>query len=158
MKYLKSFNENKINFIDNLKSFCDNHLAFLIDNGFIVRTHSKKNDYCIEIIKGWSDGRFISVTDFTWDEIKDDFIPFFEMLSNKYIIDDCNFRGDMETLNTREISISLNDILDDKVDDILIDEKNSINRHTSKNKKVENLLPKISSIKIIIKSEVFKKV
>ncbi len=151
MIYLKSFNENKVNFIDNLKIFCDDYLAFLIDNGFIVRTYSKKNDYCIEIIKGWRGGRSISVTDFNWDEIKDDFIPFFEILSSKYTIDDCNFRGDMETLNTREISISKNNILDDRVNDILIDEKNSINRHPDKSRKVENLLPKIGSVKIIIK-------
>ena len=122
MKYLKSFNENKVNYIDNLKSFCDNHLAFLIDNGFMVKPHSKKNDYCIEIIKGWDNGRFISVTDFNLGDIKDDFIPFFEMLSNKYTIESCNFRGDMETLNTRDISISESDILNDKVDDILIGE------------------------------------
>jgi hypothetical protein len=67
MRYLKQFNENNTL---NAKEFCTMHLANLLDNGF--------NNY--NIIK--------------WDSIKDEFIPFLHILSNKYNIESLPYYKD----------------------------------------------------------------
>ena len=94
MKYLKKYNEAKsrrYSFsakpeegeLDELKDFCETNLAYLIDEDFVVEV---SNDYThknfhISILKEGS-----KYKGFTWEEVKDYFIPFLTHLSRKYEI------------------------------------------------------------------------
>ena len=94
MRYLKSFNESKMRKygfmakpeegeLDELKDFCETNLAYLVDEDFVVEV---SNDYThknfhISILKEGS-----KYKGFTWEEVKDYFIPFLTHLSRKYSI------------------------------------------------------------------------
>ena len=94
MKYLKRYNEaksRKFSFsakpeegeLEELKDFCETHLAYLIDENFVVEV---SNDYThknfhISILKEGSKDK-----GFTWEEVKDYFIPFLTHLSRNYSI------------------------------------------------------------------------
>lgn len=94
MRYLKSFNESKsrrYSFsaapeegeLDELRDFCETHLAYLVDEDFVVEV---SNDYThknfhISILKEGS-----KYKGFTWEEVKDYFIPFLTYLSRNYSI------------------------------------------------------------------------
>lgn len=94
MKYIKSFNESKsrrYSFsatpeegeLDELRDFCETHLAYLVDEDFVVEV---SNDYThknfhISILKEGS-----KYKGFTWEEVKDYFIPFLTHLSRNYSI------------------------------------------------------------------------
>lgn len=79
MKHLKKFNEavNK----QELKEFCEEYLAYLMDEGFEIEIVSE-------------DGlEFIHIYDyqdrpFQWSEVKDHFIPFLRMLELNYNLED----------------------------------------------------------------------
>ena len=94
MKYLKTYNEaksRKFGFmakpeegeLDELKDFCETNLAYLVDEDFVVEV---SNDYThknfhISILKEGS-----KYKGFTWEEVKDYFIPFLTHLSRNYSI------------------------------------------------------------------------
>jgi hypothetical protein len=94
MIYLKSFNESKMRKfgfmakpeegeLDEIRDFCETHLAYLVDEDFVVEV---SNDYThknfhISILKEGS-----KYKGFTWEEVKDYFIPFLTHLSRKYSI------------------------------------------------------------------------
>jgi hypothetical protein len=94
MRYLKRFNEAKSRSyyfsakpeegeLDELKDFCETNLAYLIDEDFVVEV---SNDYThknfhISILKEGS-----KYKGFTWEEVKDYFIPFLTHLSRNYSI------------------------------------------------------------------------
>jgi hypothetical protein len=87
MKYLKKFNENKVDKED-LKKFIDQYLAFLIDMGFEYNITIERDDYdnelwCFNIGKAGDDYDEVS-NYFKWDDVKYDMIPFFEILSKKF--------------------------------------------------------------------------
>ncbi len=166
MKYLKLFEDiDKVEvekmttankFKNKLKEFCDNYLAYLIDQGFTVQTKydgDRRGDFkCVIVLSKPKIGPVrLFRSKFTWDEIKDDFIPFFNMLSREYSILNTTFSaypknpspgidysrrfGTTHPIsNINELSITNKEILDDKVNDKL--------------EKME--LPKISWIKIKI--------
>jgi hypothetical protein len=94
MKYLKRYNEaknRKFSFsakpeegeLEELKDFCETHLAYLIDENFVVEVSNDftHKNFHISIIKEGS-----KYKGFTWEEIKDYFIPFLTHLSRKYEI------------------------------------------------------------------------
>ncbi len=89
MKYLKKFNESEsiINYSD-IKKFCEDNLAYLIDSGFSVDVsfHSNGEFLIVKLLKIEND----MYLHFYWDDIKDDFIPFLQVLSDKY-----NFNNDV---------------------------------------------------------------
>ena len=94
MKYLKTYNESKsrkFGFmskpeegeLEELKDFCETNLAYLVDEDFVVEV---SNDYThknfhISILKEGS-----IYKGFTWEEVKDYFIPFLTHLSRNYSI------------------------------------------------------------------------
>ena len=83
MKYLKPFNENTDNFKEELQDFCDNNLAYLLDEGTEIQV--------IESPGGWSELHLIRILldqPKRWNEIKDHMIPFLTRLQNKYEITD----------------------------------------------------------------------
>lgn len=79
MKYLKRFNESNDVFIDKLEDFCEKNLAYLLDDGYYFNI-SDNGDY--SKIRITNRGK-----DIIWDNFKDDFLPFLELLEDKYIID-----------------------------------------------------------------------
>jgi len=101
MRYLK-YNEeftgitdpNLIKLVDDLKSFANDSLAYLIDDGFSISVGRKSYnpikgylpEFSILKRKGEVDEyNTAKVEKFTWEEIKDDFIPFIEMCNEKYL-------------------------------------------------------------------------
>ena len=87
MKYLKPFNENTDNFKEELQDFCDNNLAYLLDEGTEIQV--------IESPGGWSELHLIRILldqPKRWNEIKDHIIPFLTRLVSKYEISNQPFR------------------------------------------------------------------
>jgi hypothetical protein len=93
MKHLKKFNEalsesNFTNFKIELEKFCNDNLAYLIDIGFKVNLDwmqgngSNKGYIRLRIGKDKSGKE----RQFFWNEVMTDFIPFFELLDEKYIL------------------------------------------------------------------------
>ena len=75
MKHLKRFNEATENFREELRDFCENNLAYLLDDGRLLVEDSRDNLVRVQL-------NFDRDKD--WDEIKDHIIPFFIRLTNKY--------------------------------------------------------------------------
>ena len=87
MKYLKRFNEGLAQ--EDLKDFCESSLAYLLDEGFTINVMSA-DDIRSRLPRGqfniWlqkDNGRDF----FKWDDVKDYYIPFLQLLSNRYVID-----------------------------------------------------------------------
>lgn len=87
MKHLKPFNENKDN-TEELQDLCDSYFAYLYDEGFEIQIEGQESSgYVIKIVKPTVERNF-SINPlclwgnqtFTWDEIKDYFIPFTQQL------------------------------------------------------------------------------
>lgn len=83
MKYLRKYNES---FSDDLKEFCEIHLSYLMDLGFKVDitpkpwiTTGEGNYYSLHKLSISKNGEF-----FSWNDIRDEFIPFYEMLKSNY--------------------------------------------------------------------------
>ncbi len=81
MKYLKRFNESKLG--DELEDFCKEYLAYLTDEKFECYVNSNNINTHITILDRNSDG---TCRRFYWSEIEDDFIPFLQILSERYVI------------------------------------------------------------------------
>lgn len=128
MKYLKKYNENADSKLLELQEFCNSYMAYLIDTGFQIKCeygkYVNKEDIYIKFnkvvtINSNIDKEIFKSRLFNWDDVKDDFIPFYEILSNKYDIVEkfllCDrIRG--SNINPRKKIIS-DDILEDKVNE-----------------------------------------
>ena len=90
MKYLKKFNESvdieSLNTVLELKSFTEDCLAYLLDDGLEVDVQNayKQEGYWEEKI--YEISLFNSTREFSWRQIKDYYIPFIQLLSNRYEI------------------------------------------------------------------------
>jgi hypothetical protein len=90
MRYLKTF--ESVDLENDLKDFCETYLAYLLDEDFqldvIWMGHDyiviKSDCYTINLIKLNDYG----ATGFTWNEVKDSYIPFLHMLDKQYEIMD----------------------------------------------------------------------
>lgn len=70
---------------EELEDFCDTHLAYLTDEGFTIDYEELYGGHCTNVTIRHSkreDRKYSH--DFSWDEIKDRFIPFIQMLSKEY--------------------------------------------------------------------------
>ena len=76
MKYLRKYQENSNK---ELKDFCKSYLSYLIDDGFDISFNSRMNMFNFFKTE--------SVLEFKWDDIRDEFIPFLEVLVTQYNID-----------------------------------------------------------------------
>jgi hypothetical protein len=68
-----------------LEDFCDTHLAYLTDEGFYIDYEELYGGHCTYVTIRHSkreDSKYSN--DFSWNEIKDRFIPFLQMLSKEY--------------------------------------------------------------------------
>lgn len=82
MKYLKSFNEKKNyqEIFSDVKELCEESLVYLLDDpSYNLEFFSIQNTLSIVFLKK-------EKTSFSWDDIKEDYIPFIEILSSKYNI------------------------------------------------------------------------
>lgn len=88
MKYLKEFNESfraPSSFREEVQEFCENYLAYLIDDDFSIETnlyHLDPVSVSFVLIR-----RFVGEIEpilFSWNEVKDYYIPFLQMLQRKY--------------------------------------------------------------------------
>jgi hypothetical protein len=86
MKHLKSFNESKENFTEELKDFCENSLAYLLDDGYNVSVYKypMKNYAIVSLGLLFENSITFDWKRFYWDDIKDSFIPFLQLLSRRY--------------------------------------------------------------------------
>jgi hypothetical protein len=134
MKHLRRFNES-VNKEEELQDFCDTYLAYLLDEDFSIDTMPRDKDLddseIISLKKGHrTDSMAIGDPSlmFSWDEIKDHFIPFIYMLSKQYTITNLklwnlnrgniiNNKFDMakDTRLFIDYEYSLSQILEDKV-------------------------------------------
>lgn len=90
MKHLRRFNESvdmeALNMVLELKSFTEDCLAYLMDEGLNVEVEKAFRE------EGYDISLFNSTREFTWQQIKDYYIPFIQLLSNRYEI--INMTGD----------------------------------------------------------------
>ena len=86
MKHLKRFNESlSSEQKDELMDFCETSLAYLIDEGFEVRLISDFSDTTVRVcLLKPVNGR---VSRFNWNEVKEYYIPFLQLLSRRYDFD-----------------------------------------------------------------------
>ena len=107
MKYIKKFLIKESVDIEEVQDFCDNALAYLLDEGFEVSTYNGST-YISILLK-------IPKDLFYWSEYKDDIIPFIQILKDngyeftKLILNTWYF-------GTKEYT--LNDVLNDKPSEI----------------------------------------
>lgn len=89
MKYLRKFFESiDDDFENQLKDFCETNLAYLLDEGYKLTYKSYIDDYSDEyyIIYLSCFTRQNSKKFFTWEDIKDYYLPFITRLSKEYEI------------------------------------------------------------------------
>ena len=85
MKYLKMFNESTNE--DEFRDFCDYCLACLIDNGYHQFVEDFGTTYKIFIERRVISNGFPVIKKFEWNDVKNEIIPFIELLSSRYKID-----------------------------------------------------------------------
>jgi hypothetical protein len=139
MKHLKKFNESMKR--EELQDFCETYLAYLLDSDFSIEYLGRKShamnykeapgnkdlddSEIISLKKGYrTDNMVIGDPSlmFSWDEIKDHFIPFIHMLSKQYTITNCKlwnlnrkFNMDKDDRFFIDYDYNLSQILEDKV-------------------------------------------
>lgn len=93
MKHIRTFEGlNQTMNIQNLQEFCNEHLVDLIDIGFEIeiyeaRENSSTNFWGIRLLKRTGTGFTIDRRKiFNWNQVKDKFIPFYEVFRDNYII------------------------------------------------------------------------
>ena len=127
MKYLESFGSSTNNNMKDLKRFCQDHLAFLIDEGFSIseNTAFAKSTYIIiNKSRSFKDLGGTSKVPFYWKEIKDHFIPFIHFLNKEYDVYgfiefdqlDRNWNRSYPTKDYEKVSYTIKEILSDDRD------------------------------------------
>lgn len=84
MKHIKIF--EKFNDINSLEEFCNENLINLIDAGFKLEIKQQTYTPGVLYIILSKVGKNKYQNWFVWDDVKDDYIPFLEVLSTKYSI------------------------------------------------------------------------
>ncbi len=86
MKYLKRFDES----LYDSDTYFRNGLAFLMDSEFAIEKKTLDNDIIeYSLIKPDNNGEKKT---FNWDDVKDEFIPFFIQLNNEYCLNSLDLR------------------------------------------------------------------
>jgi len=103
---------------EDLKDFCEQYLAYLLDDGYALDFRENGRVTQIDFVKPRTDVEHISVEWMDWDHIKDHFIPFLKMLDREYDVKD-----NLITFQTRgavQVKISFQDVIDDKVEEKIL--------------------------------------
>jgi hypothetical protein len=113
MKHLKRFNEATDNFKQELKEFCENNLAYLLDEGKLTVDDSRDNLVRVQLNFD---------RDKSWNEIKDHIIPFLIRLTNKYRVVKKNTENvdvyifSYQVSGGTEAEFKITDLIDDNVE------------------------------------------
>jgi hypothetical protein len=124
MKYLKSFNESlndyeHYEFRDDITNFAEERLVSLLDEGFRLKIYDAVSKNVAIGFTIWLCKSDYNDSSFKWDDIKDDYIPFLQLISNKYKLlkfstDVVRFNlGSKYNVNMKDLS--LQDVIDDNV-------------------------------------------
>ena len=84
MRYLKRFNESQGDFKEQLRDFCETHLAYLLDNGFIVEINEFEDLDGFELLIKKEEEDLLRNPLFTWEEVKNYIGPFVFYLDKEY--------------------------------------------------------------------------
>jgi hypothetical protein len=109
MRYLKTF-ENLNYFssgINEIKTFIKNNLAYILDEGFTYkvnfREYGGRINYTVIIHKIEQKNNTRKQIVFNWKDIKDDVIPFLELLNDTYTLDSYSPEDNSLVIDTGEI-------------------------------------------------------
>jgi len=134
MKHLRRFNEGlSSNEFDELKDFSESCLAYLLDEGFelelVDRNGRESNDpsfdqdaeyFWVDLYGPTENGDTIS---YSWDQIKDYYIPFLKLVQKRYILTDGDWNKDLVLFKIEEGAdvetafkrFEVEDVIDDKI-------------------------------------------
>jgi hypothetical protein len=123
MKYLKIYEAFDVfkDKLDELQDFCDTYLAYMTDKGVVLTvTPNSRLSSTIFVLSV----RSVESRDFEWNDIKDHFIPFLEVLTNKIgrgnIMTNSDLNHEFKFTNNRGVFYrSLEDVIEDKVPNIM---------------------------------------
>ena len=117
MRYLKTF-ENLNYFtsgVNEIETFIKNNIAYILDEGFIYKVDFRKYggrfNYQVRIYKIEQKGNNRKQIIFNWDDVKDDVIPFLELLNDTYTLDSYSPEDSSLVIDTGDF---LHELLDDK--------------------------------------------
>ena len=131
MRYLKTF-ESLVKFTTStyeIETFIKNNLAYILDEGFTYKVNFKyyggRMNYPVRIHKIEQKDNNRSQLFFKWENIKDDFIPFLELLNDKYTLDSYSPEDKSLVIDTGEVNIIANkrwytieELIDDTIGDV----------------------------------------
>jgi len=136
MRYLKTF-ENLENFssgVIEIETFIKNNLAYILDEGFTYKVNFKQYggrfNYPVRIHKIEEKGINRNQVIFNWDDVKDDVIPFLELLNDTYTLDSYSPEDSSLVIDTGDIDsdfkkrikrwYSIEELIDDTIGNIKI--------------------------------------
>ena len=131
MRYLKTF-ESLGKFTTStyeIETFIKNNLAYILDEGFTYKVNFKfyggRMNYPVKIHKIDQKDNNRKQIIFDWESIKDDLIPFLELLNDKYTLDSYSPEDKSLVIDTGEVNIIANkrwytieELIDDTIGDI----------------------------------------
>ena len=83
MKHLKKFNESLEPVeVEELKDFCEMSLAYLLDDGYKISVTLSYDKQHIVVSLGLGEPKYSEK--FDWNDVKDYYIPFLQMLVRRY--------------------------------------------------------------------------
>jgi hypothetical protein len=157
MRYLKKFNEAIEP--DEIKDFCEQYLAYLLDDVYALDFRESGRVTQIDLVKpkyntqhgNWVPGAGGSVDWMDWDHIKDRFIPFLHILDKEYDIKDniifFQIRGGSQVSSSRFgfwVKMSFQDVIDDKVKEKIFSVTKGYKNHSYEHATV------ISSVRVVV--------
>lgn len=131
MRYLKTF-ESLVKFTTStyeIETFIKNNLAYILDEGFTYKVNFKfyggRMNYPVKIHKIEQKDNNRKQIIFDWESIKDDLIPFLELLNDKYTLDSYSPEDKSLVIDTGEVNIIANkrwytieELIDDTIGDV----------------------------------------
>ena len=138
MRYLKTF-ENLNYFssgVNEIETFIKNNLAYILDEGFIYKVDFRKYggrfNYQVRIYKIEQKDNNRKQVIFDWENVKDDLIPFLELLNEKYTLDSYSpedkslvidsgdtlvFTPGKQWIGNKKRWYNIEELIDDSIDD-----------------------------------------
>lgn len=128
MRYIKLFEESKMSRADELKQFCSDNLAYLIDNNnfkFSIKisncvrltsnsTFRTSISYPLDkkfdtiIIEKFQRGSFVKSEIFDFNDFSDDIVPFILFLNEKYSISTIYYQNEKNNVKYHSLLSKLN--------------------------------------------------
>jgi hypothetical protein len=127
MKYIRPFNESKENLVEELQDFCDTSLAYLLDEGFDISVTLRdkvkfpdKQHLLVTLgLKAQETTQPNPWERYYWNDVKDYYIPFIQMLVRRYELLDYTLSGEFAFNAERGIFyVPLEYIINDQVSQV----------------------------------------